>query len=134
MTASDWAILRPPISTVCVGQAASGGAVLLAGGQPGMRYTLPNSRVLIHQPHGGAQGQSADLEIQAREILRLRQVSNEIMARHTGQSVEKIAADTDRDFIMTPRQAQEYGMIDEIITTRHQALSAPSSNGHVPAG
>lgn len=107
-------LLSCPVSTFCVGQAASGAAVLLAGGTKGKRYCLPNSRVMIHQPYGGVSGQVSDIEIQADEILRNRDVMNEILARHTGKSVEQIAKDIDRDFFMTAQQAKEYGMVDEI--------------------
>ncbi len=107
--------VRAPVSTICVGQAASMGAVLLAAGEPGKRRALAHSRVLIHQPLGGARGQASDIEIQAREVLRMKQMLNEIMAKHTGQSVETIKNDTDRDNIMTPDQAKEYGLIDEVI-------------------
>jgi ATP-dependent Clp protease protease subunit len=110
--------IRPQVSTLCLGQAASMGAVLLAAGAKGRRYALPNSRVIIHQPHGGAQGQAIDIEIQAREIIRARQEMNEILARHTGQNLRKIEKDTDRDFIMTPSDAVEYGLIDEVIVSR----------------
>ena len=94
------------------------GAVLLAGGEPGMRYALPNSRILIHQPLGGAQGQASDIEIQAREILRLREKLNEILQHHTGRDVEKIIRDTDRDYIMSAAEAVEYGIIDEVLTRK----------------
>jgi ATP-dependent Clp protease protease subunit len=110
--------IRPAVSTLCMGQAASMGAVLLAAGAKGRRYALPNSRMVIHQPHGGAQGQAVDIEIQAREIIRARQEMNEILARHTGQNLRKIERDTDRDFIMTPADAVEYGLIDEVIVSR----------------
>jgi ATP-dependent Clp protease protease subunit len=113
--------VKPDVATTCMGQAASAAAVLLAAGAPGKRLGLPHSRILIHQPSGGARGQSADIEIQAREILRLRRLLDEIMAKHTGQTVEKIAKDTDRDFIMTAEQAKEYGIIDEIIESRQAA-------------
>ena len=102
------------VSTICIGQAASMGAFLLAAGAKGKRRCLPNSRMMLHQPSGGSQGVAADIEIQAREILSMRQRLNEILARHTGQSVERIAADTDRDFWMSPEDAVEYGLIDEI--------------------
>jgi ATP-dependent Clp protease protease subunit len=108
-------MVRPDISTVCVGMAASMGAVLLAAGTKGKRYALPNATVHIHQPMGGMQGQAVDMEIQAREILRLRNVLNEILARHTGQALERIAHDTDRDFYMTSQQAMEYGIIDQVL-------------------
>ena len=107
-------ILSCPISTFCVGQAASGAAVLLAGGTQGQRYCLPNSRVMIHQPYGGVSGQVSDIEIQAEEILRNRQVLNEILAKHTGKTTEQIAADCDRDFFLTAEKAVEYGLVDEI--------------------
>jgi ATP-dependent Clp protease protease subunit len=110
--------IRPDVSTICMGQAASAAAVLLAAGASGKRYALPHSRVLIHQPHGGAQGQAVDIEIQAKEILRYRKLLDELLARHTGQTLDKIAKDTDRDFIMTSEQAKEYGIIDEVISTR----------------
>ncbi len=110
--------IKPDVSTIVMGQAASAAAVLLAAGQKGKRYALPHSRILIHQPHGGAQGQAVDIEIQAKEILRYRKLLDEIVAEHTGQPIEKIARDTDRDFIMTAEQAKEYGVIDEVISTR----------------
>jgi ATP-dependent Clp protease protease subunit len=108
-------MVRPDISTVCVGMAASMGTVLLAAGTKGKRYALPNATVHIHQPMGGMQGQAVDMEIQAREILRLRNVINEILARHTGQPLERIAHDTDRDFYMTAQQALEYGIVDQVL-------------------
>lgn len=107
-------ILTCPVATYCVGQAASGAAVLLAGGTKGKRYALPNSRVMIHQPFGGVGGQVSDIEIQAAEILRNRQRLNEILAHHTGKSVEQIGTDIDRDFFMTAEQAKEYGIVDDI--------------------
>ena len=107
-------IMSCPVATFCVGQAASGAAVLLAGGSKGKRFCLPNSRVMIHQPHGGVGGQVSDIEIQADEILRNRTVLNEILAKHTGQTVERIAKDTDRDFFLTAEQAKEYGVVDEL--------------------
>lgn len=107
-------IMTCPVATYCVGQAASGAAVLLAGGTKGKRYALPNSRVMIHQPFGGVGGQVSDIEIQAAEILRNRQRLNEILANHTGKSVEQIGKDIDRDFFMTAEQAKEYGVVDEI--------------------
>src|SRR2546427_6784709 len=110
--------IRPDVSTIVMGQAASAAAVLLAAGARGKRFALPHSRVLIHQPHGGAQGQAVDIEIQAREILRYRKLLDEILAMHTGQPFEKISRDTDRDFIMTAEQAKEYGLIDEVIESR----------------
>ena len=113
--------VKPDVATTCMGQAASAAAVLLAAGAPGKRLGLPHSRILIHQPSGGAEGQSVDIEIQAREIIRMRRMLDEILAAHTGQDVEKIARDTDRDFIMTASQAKEYGIIDEIIESRQAA-------------
>jgi len=110
--------IKPSVSTLCLGQAASMGAVLLAAGAHGHRYALPHSRMVIHQPHGGVQGQAVDIEIQAREIIRARQEMNEILARHTGQNLRRIEKDTDRDFIMTPADAVEYGLIDEVIVSR----------------
>lgn len=108
--------IRPRVSTICVGQAASMGAVLLAGGEKGMRYSLPNSRVLIHQPLGGVQGQASDIDIQAREILRLREKLNGILVHHTGKGIDDIQRDTDRDYIMGAQEAKEYGIIDEVLT------------------
>ena len=110
--------VRPQISTVCVGQAASMGAVLLAAGSKGKRYALPHSRIMIHQPLGGFQGQAADIDIQAREILRMREDLNNILMKHTGQSLKRIEKDTDRDLFMNGKQAQEYGLVDEVIATR----------------
>jgi ATP-dependent Clp protease, protease subunit len=110
--------VRPPVETLCVGQAASMGAVLLAAGAKGRRYALPHARVLIHQPHGGVEGQAADIEIQVREALRQRELVNEILASHTGQNIKKIEKDTDRDNFMIAQQAVEYGIIDEILSAR----------------
>lgn len=110
--------VRPVVATTCMGQAASMGALLLAAGARGKRFALPHSRILIHQPLGGAQGQATDIDIQAKEILRLREELNLILARHTGQPVEKISRDTDRDFFMTGEQAKEYGIIDLVIEKR----------------
>jgi ATP-dependent Clp protease protease subunit len=107
-------IMTCPVATFCVGQAASGAAVLLAGGTKGKRFCLPHSRVMIHQPYGGVSGQVSDIEIQADEILRNRSVLNEILAKHTGKTVEQIAKDTDRDFFLTAEQSKEYGLVDEI--------------------
>jgi ATP-dependent Clp protease protease subunit len=117
-------IIAPDVSTVCLGMAASGAAVLLAGGAAGKRFTLPNSRVLIHQPHGGAQGQSIDIENQAREIGYLRGRLEEILSAHTGQSIERIKTDTDRDYIVGADEAVAYGLVDEILTPRVR-LPAP---------
>jgi ATP-dependent Clp protease protease subunit len=110
--------IRPDVSTTCLGWAASAAAVILAAGATGKRYALPHSTVLLHQPSGGAQGQSVDIDIQAREILRQRALVDEILARHTGQPVERIARDTDRDFILDAGQALEYGLVDEILADR----------------
>jgi len=110
--------LRSPVSTMCVGQAASAAAVLLAAGEPGMRFTLPNSRVLIHQPHGGAQGQSTDIEIQVREMVEMRERMVDILVTATGQPREKVVADIDRDHILRGRDAVAYGLVDDVISTR----------------
>jgi ATP-dependent Clp protease protease subunit len=120
--------IKCDVHTICVGQAASAAAVLLAAGTQGKRFVLPHSRVLIHQPHGGASGQAVDIEIQAKEIIRMRETLDQLLAYHTGQPVEKIARDTDRDFIMGAEEAKEYGIVDEVITSRELA-SVP-----VPAG
>ena len=108
--------IRSDVSTICLGQAASMGAFLLSSGTKGKRLALPHSRVLIHQPLGGAQGQATDIEIQAAEILRIKKALNEILASNTGQSIKKIEKDTDRDYIMTPEEALEYGMIDKVVS------------------
>jgi ATP-dependent Clp protease protease subunit len=110
--------IKAPVSTLCLGQAASMGAVLLTAGQKGRRYALPHSRIMLHQPLGGAQGQAVDLDIQAREILRMREELNNIFVRHTGQKFARIEKDTDRDLFMAPEQAVEYGLIDEVIVRR----------------
>jgi ATP-dependent Clp protease protease subunit len=123
--------IRPDVVTICMGQAASASAVLLAAGAKGKRFGLPHSRILIHQPSGGAEGQSVDIEIQAREILRMRRMLDEILAAHSGQDVEKVSRDTDRDFIMTAEEAKQYGIIDDIIESRQTAddLVAAAANG-----
>ncbi len=110
--------LRAPVSTMCVGQASSAAAVLLAAGEPGMRFTLPNSRVLIHQPHGGAQGQSTDIEIQVREMVEMRDRMVDVLVRTTGQTRERIIADIDRDHILRGQAAVDYGLVDEVLETR----------------
>lgn len=110
--------LKAPVSTICVGQAASMGAVLLAAGRKGKRYALPHARIMVHQPLGGFQGQASDFSIHAKEILRLRETLNQLLADHTGQDVEKIAADTERDFFMGSEAAKEYGIIDDIVTRK----------------
>lgn len=114
--------IRPKVSTICIGQAASMGAVLLAGGEAGMRYALPNSRVLIHQPLGGAQGQASDIHIHAQEILRMRKMLNGILSKHSGQPLERIEKDTDRDYIMTAAEAKDYGLVDAVLE-RHEDAS-----------
>ena len=113
--------IKPDVSTICMGMAASMASVLLAAGAPGKRFALPYSRVMIHQPLGGAQGQATEIEIHAREILRIRQEMNEVLAKHTGQSVEKIAADTERDHYLTSKEAKEYGLIDEVVSRSKSA-------------
>lgn len=110
--------IKPDVQTICMGQAASAAAVLLAAGTPGKRFALPHARILLHQPSGGAEGQSVDIEIQAREILRMRDLLNEILAEKTGKTVEQIDKDTDRDFILDADQAKDYGIVDEIIASR----------------
>ncbi len=110
--------IKPDVSTICIGQAASMGALLLTAGAKGKRYALPNSRILIHQPLGGVQGQASDIDIQAREILRMREELNDILARHSGQSIKKIEKDTDRDNFMTAEQAKDYGLLDDVIIAR----------------
>ena len=110
--------IRPKVSTLCMGQAASIAALLLSAGEKGKRYALPHSRILIHQPMGGFQGQASDVDIQAKEILRLREELNQILVKHTHQTVERIQADTDRDFYMSGSQAKEYGIIDEVVIQR----------------
>lgn len=116
--------VRPDKSTFCFGQAASAAAVLLAAGTKGKRFALPHARILLHQPYGGAAGQATDIELQAREILRMRDMLNEMLAADTGQPIEKIQKDTDRDFIMGAEEARAYGIIDEVITTREASVAA----------
>lgn len=115
--------IKPDVSTICIGQAASMGSVLLAAGAKGKRYALPYSRIMIHQPLGGAQGQSTDIQIQAREILRIRETLNEILSRHTGQSVKKLTEDTERDNFMSALEAKKYGLIDEVIIRSQEEKS-----------
>jgi ATP-dependent Clp protease protease subunit len=110
--------IKPDVSTLCIGQAASMAAWLLASGAKGKRYALPHARIMIHQPLGGVQGQAADIDIQAREILRMREQMNNILVKHTGQSLKKVEKDTDRDLFMTGKQAVEYGLLDEVIASR----------------
>lgn len=116
--------IRPDVATICFGQAASAAAILLAAGAPGKRLALPNARILLHQPYTGAQGQVSDLEIAANEIERLKQGLEKVLADHTGQTTEKISEDTDRDFVMTAREAKEYGIIDEVIEERNAVDSS----------
>jgi ATP-dependent Clp protease, protease subunit len=120
--------IKADVQTVCVGQAASAAAVLLSAGAKGKRYILPHARVLIHQPHGGASGQAVDIEIQAKEIIRMRELLDEILAFHTGQPLERVSHDTDRDFIMSGHEAKEYGIVDEVISNRELA-AVPSAEG-----
>jgi ATP-dependent Clp protease, protease subunit len=119
--------IKPDVSTICVGQAASAAAVLLAAGAKGKRFALPHARILIHQPHGGASGQAVDIEIQAKEIIRMRELLDDLLAHHTGQTVEKVGHDTDRDFIMSAPEAAEYGIVDEVITNRELAQVAAAA-------
>ena len=116
--------IRPDISTICMGQASSMGALLLSAGRSKKRFALPHSRILIHQPMGGVQGQASDIDIQTREILRLRETVNEVLSAHTGQPLERIQADTDRDYFMTAEEARRYGLIDKVITHREVKRSA----------
>lgn len=116
--------IRPDVNTVCMGMAASAAAVLLAGGAPGKRFALPHARVMLHQPHGGAQGQATDIEIQARLIVQMREQLNQILAEHTGQPYEKIAQDTERDYWMLAEEAKEYGVVDAILTRQELAAVA----------
>ena len=118
--------ITPPIATVCMGRAASMGAFLLSAGQKGMRYALPNSQVMIHQPLGGFQGQATDIDIHAREILRMRVTLNGLLAKHTGQPIEKIAQDTERDNFMTAEMAQAYGLVDKVLASRRDLLAEKS--------
>jgi ATP-dependent Clp protease protease subunit len=112
--------IKSPVSTICIGQAASMGSLLLSAGTKGKRFSLPNARIMIHQPLGGFQGQATDIEIHAREILRMREVLNEIYAKHTGQAIDRIRTDTERDFFMSGDQAKEYGLIDEVIVMKEK--------------
>ena len=117
--------IKPKVSTICMGQAASAAAILLAAGEKGKRFILPHARVLIHQPHGGAEGQSTDIEIAAKEVQRIRDQLDAILAEKTGQPVEKITADTDRDFIMNATEAVEYGIVDQVIQARAAQGESP---------
>ncbi|MEO0198212.1 MAG: ATP-dependent Clp endopeptidase proteolytic subunit ClpP [candidate division WOR-3 bacterium] len=113
--------IKPDVATICVGMAASMGAVLLAAGTKGKRYALPNSRIMIHQPWGGVEGQAIDIKIHAEEIMRIRDILNQILSKHTGQPIEKIEKDTDREFFMSAQDAKEYGIVDEVIFSRKEA-------------
>jgi ATP-dependent Clp protease protease subunit len=119
--------IKPAVNTVCMGMAASAAAVILAGGAPGKRFALPHARVMLHQPHGGAQGQASDIEIQARLIVQMREQLNQILADHSGQTYEKVAIDTERDYWMMADQAKEYGIVDEVLTRRELEAVASSS-------
>ncbi len=121
--------IKPDVSTICIGQAASMGALLLTAGTKGKRYALPNSRILIHQPLGGVQGQASDIDIQAREILRMREELNEILSRHSGQPIKRIEKDTDRDNFMTAEQAKDYGLLDDVIVARTDSSNLISGDG-----
>jgi ATP-dependent Clp protease protease subunit len=121
--------IRPDVSTVCIGQAASMGSLLLAAGAAGKRYALPNSRIMVHQPSGGAQGQATDIEIQAREILALKARLNEIYVKHTGQSLDVIESSLDRDRFMSPGEAREFGIVDEVVASRPRPEETSSSRG-----
>jgi len=128
--------VKPAIETICMGQAASGAALLLAAGTKGKRMALPNSRIMIHQPYGGTQGQAVDIQIQAKEILRMREELNRILSQHTGQPLERIEKDSDRDYFMSPQEAKEYGLVDEVLHYRvpgkpsadHPATPAPAAS------
>jgi ATP-dependent Clp protease protease subunit len=121
--------VKCPVSTICVGQAASMGALLLLAGATGKRYALPNARIMIHQPLGGAQGQASDIDIQAKEILRLRAYINGLIVKHTGHSIERIEKDTERDYFMSAEEARQYGIIDEVVSKQ---ISLPSANTNTP--
>jgi ATP-dependent Clp protease protease subunit len=121
--------VKCPVSTICVGQAASMGALLLLAGATGKRYALPNARIMIHQPLGGAQGQASDIDIQAKEILRLRAYINGLIVKHTGHSIERIEKDTERDYFMSAEEARQYGIIDEVVSKQ---IALPSANTNTP--
>jgi ATP-dependent Clp protease protease subunit len=125
--------VKPAIATICMGQAASGAALLLAAGTKGKRMTLPHSRIMIHQPYGGVQGQAVDIQIQAKEILHMREELNRIIAKHTGQALERVEKDSDRDFFMSPEEAKEYGLVDEVIFYRDLAKRQAEGPAPVPA-
>ena len=121
--------IKPDVATVCIGQAASMGALLLTAGTSGKRFALPNARIMIHQPIGGTQGQATDIKIQATEILRMKDSLNEIIAKHTGQDIEKVEADTERDYFMSGEQALEYGILDQVVSDRSQFEQASEQEG-----
>ena len=123
--------VKCPVSTICVGQAASMGALLLLAGAPGKRYSLPNARIMIHQPLGGAQGQASDIDIQAKEILRLRSYINGLIVKHTGHTIERIEKDTERDYFMSAEEARQYGIIDEVVN-KQISLPSASANTNTP--
>ena len=125
--------VKPNVSTVCVGMAASGAAILLSAGQKGKRFALPNAEVMIHQPHGGAEGQATDIDIQAKEILRMREKVNEILTNHTGQPLEKIQVDTDRDFFMSCHEAKAYGIVDDVLHYRKDKMSDKTNDKTIHA-
>ncbi len=125
--------VKPAIETICMGQAASGAALLLAAGTKGKRMALPHSRIMIHQPYGGTQGQATDIQIQAKEILRMREELDRIIARHTGQPLERVEKDSDRDFFMSPEEAKAYGLVDEVIFYRDLAKRSAEAPTTVPA-
>jgi len=114
--------IRSDVSTICIGMAASGAALILSSGAKGKRFALPNSRIMVHQPLGGAQGQVTDIEIQTRELKRIKETINKILTRHTGQKFEKVEKDTDRDFYMTAQESKEYGLVDDVIKSREEAI------------
>ncbi|MFL5358145.1 ATP-dependent Clp endopeptidase proteolytic subunit ClpP [Archangium sp.] len=120
--------VKCPVSTICVGQAASMGALLLLAGATGKRYALPNARIMIHQPLGGAQGQASDIDIQAKEILRLRSYINGLIVKHTGHTIERIEKDTERDYFMSAEEARQYGLIDEVVTKQTLSAAVPTPN------
>ena len=126
--------VKPAIETICMGQAASGAALLLAAGTKGKRMALPHSRIMIHQPYGGAQGQAVDIQIQAKEILRMREELNRIISRHTGQPLERVEKDSDRDFFMSPEEAKTYGLVDEVIFYRDVAKKLGPGDLPIPTG
>ena len=126
-------LIRPDVSTICVGMAASMGTVLLCAGAKGKRFALPNSTIHLHQAFGGAQGQAADVEIAAREIMRMQEIIRGVLAKHTGQSIEKITHDTDRDFYLNPQQAVEYGIVDEILSKPPEEIVKTDEAGGKPA-